>query len=89
MRLSKEQAIILTGYTGIMCLDDYAEFHKAVEAKAGRPVYTHEIPNLAKDLYSHDFMRLVHLGSSSYLKEANDKFTNSITELSESLKKSQ
>ena len=62
-RLTKEQAIILTGFTGISMVDEFAIFHKDVEKRLNRPVLTHEIPILAdeiKQLYSDDFKKLVY-----------------------------
>lgn len=40
-KLTKLQAEIITGYTGILCMS-WSEFHGAAEAKLGRPVFTHE-----------------------------------------------
>ena len=62
-RLTKEQAIILTGFTGIPMVDEFAIFHEDVEKRLNRPVLTHEIPILAdeiKQLYSDDFKKLVY-----------------------------
>ncbi len=62
-RLTKEQAIILTGFTGISMVDEFAIFHEDVEKRLNRPVLTHEIPTLAdeiKQLYSDDFKKLVY-----------------------------
>ena len=62
-RLTKEQAIILTGFTGISMVDESAIFHEDVEKRLNRPVLTHEIPTLAdeiKQLYSDDFKKLVY-----------------------------
>ena len=62
-RLTKEQAIILTGFTGIPMVDEFAIFHEDVEKRLNRPVLTHEIPTLAdeiKQLYSDDFKKLVY-----------------------------
>lgn len=62
-RLTKEQAIILTGFTGISMVDEFAIFNEDVEKRLNRPVLTHEIPILAdeiKQLYSDDFKKLVY-----------------------------
>ena len=69
--LTKEQAIILTGFTSISMVDEFAIFHEDVEKRLNRPVPTHEIPILAdeiKQLYSDDFKKLVYF--SEYKVEA-------------------
>ena len=43
-RLTEEQCVIITGFTGIF-LGSFSAFHKAVEEKLGRPVFTHELGN--------------------------------------------
>lgn len=63
-RLTKEQAIILTGYTGITCCAFHL-FHEDVEKRVGRPVFTHEMGTgefmeRVRDLYRDDFMALVY-----------------------------
>lgn len=65
-RLTKEQAIILTGYTGITCCAFHL-FHEDVEKRVGRPVFTHEMGTegfmeRVRDLYREDFIALVYVG---------------------------
>ena len=65
-RLTKEQAIILTGYTGITCCAFHL-FHEDVEKRVGRPVFTHELGSeefmeRVRDLYRDDFIALVYVG---------------------------
>lgn len=59
--LTKEQAIIVSGYTLIlMC--GFAELHEDIERRLGRQVWTHQIPSLSeeiKEAYREDFMSLV------------------------------
>lgn len=60
MQLTKEQAIIITGYTGITACD-FADFHRDVETRLGRPIFTHEFPSMSdriKDLYKEDFLAM-------------------------------
>ena len=60
--LTKEQAIVLTGFTGIMMLKDFSKFHEDVEKRLGRPVFTHEFVDCAKEIkeaYRADFEKLV------------------------------
>ena len=60
--LTKEQAIILTGFTGITCCK-FSDLHEDVERRIGHPVWTHQfaVPEFVekvKDLYRADFMRI-------------------------------
>lgn len=42
-RLTKEQAIILSAYTGIALLDDLDEMYDYIEKKVGRPIFNIEM----------------------------------------------
>lgn len=61
--LTKEQKIILTGYTlKLHC--NFDDFHQDVEKRLGRPILTHEIPSLEKEIklaYEKDFLNLLHI----------------------------
>ena len=61
-KLTKEQAIIISGYTGVL-ICNFADLHEDVEKRMGRPVWTHEFGDerFAKevnDLYRDDFIDL-------------------------------
>lgn len=61
--LTLEQAIILTGYTGIL-MSDFYSFHVDVEKRLGRPVYSHEMASAEffdelKELYRQDFLSIL------------------------------
>lgn len=61
-KLTKEQGIVLSGYTGLM-MCRFSDFHEDVEKRLGRPVFTHEFGNKLfadhlKELYRSDFMSL-------------------------------
>lgn len=61
-QLTKEQAIILTGYTGISCTK-FSDFHEDVEKRLGYPVLTHQFGDedfveKIKGLYRDDFIAL-------------------------------
>jgi hypothetical protein len=63
MKLTKEQGIILTGYTGLM-LCKFSDFHKDVEKRLGCPVFTHQFGDKAfaeslKSVYKDDFMAIL------------------------------
>lgn len=58
-QLTKEQKIVLTGYTGINFCEKFSQFHEDVEKRMERSVFTHELPSLReklKELYKDDFM---------------------------------
>jgi hypothetical protein len=42
-RLTKEQALLLSAYTGILLCDSFGDLHQYIEKIAGRPVFTHEM----------------------------------------------
>lgn len=64
-KLTKEQAIVITGFTGIMICKSFSDFHEDVEKRLGRPVFTHEFANKKlrekiKELYKSDFIEMVN-----------------------------
>jgi hypothetical protein len=61
-KLTKEQAIVLTGFTGTLCCN-FSDFHEDVEKRLGNPVLTHEFGSEAmvdklKELYLVDFIAM-------------------------------
>jgi len=44
-RLTKEQAVIISGFTGYLCCD-FGDMHAEIEKRLGHPVWTHEIPTI-------------------------------------------
>lgn len=63
-KLTKEQAIVITGFTGKMVCNDFGHFLEDVEKRMGRPVWTHEMGNketMAEihELYRADFIAMV------------------------------
>ena len=61
-QLTKEQAIILTGFTGIAMVQNTSDFHEDVERRLGRPVFTHEFADPhgeIKEAYRADFEKLI------------------------------
>lgn len=59
-KLTKEQAIVITGYTGTLCCE-FSDLHEEVEKRLGRPVFTHEFPPLKNeiaDAFREDFLSL-------------------------------
>ena len=62
-KLTLEQAIIMTGVTGVLCCK-FSDFHKDVEKRMDRPVFTHmfgdkDFAKDIKDLYREDFLKLI------------------------------
>ena len=62
-KLTKEQAVVITGFTGIMACK-FSDFHEDVERRMGHPVWTHEFGNpefmeKVKELYKNDFLSLL------------------------------
>jgi hypothetical protein len=58
--MTKREAAIVAAYTGYL-LGDFAEMHKYIEEKLERPVFTHELPNLAeviREKSKQDFINL-------------------------------
>jgi len=62
-KLTKEQAVVITGFTGIAACN-FSNFHEDVERRMGHPVWTHEFGNpefmeKVKELYKNDFLSLL------------------------------
>jgi hypothetical protein len=62
-KLTLEQGIILTGFTGITCCK-FSDFQGDVEKRLGHPVWTHqfgdkEFAEKIRELYKEDFLKLV------------------------------
>ncbi len=60
-KLTKEQGIILTGFTGKLCCK-FSDFHKDVEQRMGKSILTHEIAHSFKEIkviYKKDFMKML------------------------------
>lgn len=62
-KLTKEQAIVITGYTGITACQ-FGDFHGDVERRLGHPVWTHqfgdkEFMKKIQELYREDFLSML------------------------------
>ena len=60
-KLTKEQGIIITGYTGIICAY-LKDFHLECEKRLGRPILLHEFLYLKQEikaLFKEDFMNMM------------------------------
>lgn len=66
-KLTKEQAVVVSGYTGFLCCP-FSDLHYDIEKRMGRPVWTHELGSSAmsetvKDLYRADFLSICSEGT--------------------------
>lgn len=64
-KLNKYQAIVITGYTGIM-MCDFSSFHADVESRFGRSIWTHEFGNKefmkeVEEMYKGEFLDLCNM----------------------------
>lgn len=64
MKLTKEQAIIITGYTGIFCFREFSHFQEDAEKRLGHPIWTHqfgdkEFANKIKEVYREGFIAMI------------------------------
>ena len=62
-KLTKEQAIVITGFTGITACN-FGDFHGDVEKRIGHSVFTHQFGNKefmekVKDMYREDFLGML------------------------------
>ena len=62
-KLTKEQALAITGFTGIFACK-FVDFHADVQERMGRPVFTREFANeefnaKVQELYREDFMSML------------------------------
>ena len=62
-KLTMGQAIVISGYTGIMACP-FSKLHDDAEKRLGRPVYTHEFAGKAftdavKELYRDEFLAMI------------------------------
>lgn len=63
--MTKQEAAVLTAYTGINCCKDFSYFHEYIEKLLDRPVFTHELADksvwdLIKEKCTPDFMDIVN-----------------------------
>jgi hypothetical protein len=63
-KLTKEQAIIVSAYTGVTACN-FGDLHEAVEKKLGRPVWTHqfadkEVTEEIRKAFREDFLAICY-----------------------------
>lgn len=62
-KLTIEQAVVLSGFTGVTCCS-FENLHEEVEKRLGRPVWTHEFADEAfakqvRELFHEDFLAML------------------------------
>lgn len=62
-KLSKEQAIVISGYTMTLCCS-FSDLHEEIERRLGHPVWTHELAvpetvKKVKEAFKEDFLSLI------------------------------
>lgn len=62
--LTLEQALIISGYTGILACE-FSELRRDIEKRLARPVFTHELAKQVfwdnlQGIYKEDFLALCH-----------------------------
>ena len=63
-KLTKEQAVVVSGFTGIVACP-FADIHEEIERRVGRPVYTHELGDTefggrVRELFRDDFLEMCY-----------------------------
>lgn len=63
-QLTMEQALIVSGYTGIMAVPNFSILHEEIEKRMDRPVFTHELANedtfnAVKAKFKDEFLGLI------------------------------
>ena len=62
IKLTKEQAVIISGFTGYLCCK-FSDLHAEIERKLGRAVFVHETPRCdaeIKKAFESDFLAICH-----------------------------
>ena len=58
--MTKREAAIVSAYTGYL-IGEFSDFHAYIEEIMGRPIFTHEFPNIEEELKEaskKDFMSI-------------------------------
>jgi len=66
-RLTLEQAIVITGFTGVLCCE-FADLHTDVERRTNREIPAHEFYgeaglSMTREIYRADFLALIPTGT--------------------------
>ena len=72
--MTKRECAIVMAYTGICMLtgENFSIFHEYIEEKLGRPVHTHELPELKEEIKEKskdDFLNLCRTATDKNTKE--------------------
>ena len=79
--MTKRECAIVMAYTGVCMLagENFSIFHKYIEERLGRPVYTHELPELEEEIKEkteRDFLKLCKTATDENTKEEVLKIIN-------------
>lgn len=60
-KLTLEQAIVVSGYTGVLCCPSFGLLHEDIERRVGGPVSMFELMDIKsiRHLYREDFMAMI------------------------------
>jgi len=63
-KLTKEQSVIITGFTGIMTCPSFSDLQEEVDKRLGYPTFTHQYGNKefaeqVKELFREDFLSMI------------------------------
>lgn len=53
-QMKKEEAVLISAYTGFLLTNDFADVHKFCEEVLGRPIFTHELASAAVQKEIHE-----------------------------------
>lgn len=59
-KFTKEQAIVISAYTGVLACD-FSDMHGEIEKRLGHPVFTHQIPAFIekiREIFKDDFISM-------------------------------
>ena len=63
-KFTQEQALVLTGYTGILCCSNFGDFQLEVDKRLGYPTWTHQYADKefvakVKELFKEEFLSMI------------------------------
>ena len=63
--MTKREKLIVSAYTGVL-MTDWSEFHKFIEERLGRPIFTHgfaskETQKELREVFKEDFLKICEI----------------------------
>ena len=68
--MTKKEGAIIGAYTGVLC-GSFSDLHKYIESIMGRPVFTHEIPDISEELKRKSKSDFIELAKSAGYKKGD------------------